>query len=383
MINLFKPIFLTLSILLVGGHTLDSVCTSPNMNKLCTTEKVVDHCYSCRHNDVNTIEHCVPIFHNHLGALDNFPSKTWNCTLYRPSETTEEDNQVENDQQIIDDICEIDDFIVDMCHQQDNNGFCMIASFIHDMCEKGLEIDEDNDDENTKDVTLESFVSVKNVNYESPWGPLSECNQYFYKEICTNKVAKFCFDCRKFLGKELFTQKPRYHYYCSPFYKDMNEKEAMDWLSKEKYECKRWYNPNYKPSSFSVQNYNEFETKGKLYSACTGPICRKEGWFYRGDHFGKEWCGMGNCKEFFGNRVLCDFPTNCGKKTNNILTEHNFETLGCGSEKLKCMLKKSCRNLIKQFNDCDKDISCIYSLIIQNSSNETFQDLVKCIVPSN
>ena len=135
---------------------------------------------------------------------------------------------------------------------------------------------------------------------------------------------------------------------------------------------------NYKPSSFSTENY---ETQGKLYSACSGPICSKEGWFYKNNHFGKEWCGMGNCKEYFGNRVLCDFPTNCGKKSNKL--EHNFETLGCGSEKFKCMLKKSCRNLIKQFNDCDKDISCIYSLIIQNSSNEIFQDLVKCMVPSN
>ena len=214
--KIFKPIFLALSIF-VGGYALESACTSPNMNKLCTTEKIVDHCYSCRHNDVNMIEHCVPIFHNHLGALDNFPSKTWNCTLYRPSENTEDDNQVESDQQIIDNICEIDNFIYDMCHQQDNNGFCMIASFIHDMCERGSELDEE--------------------------------------------------------------------------------------------------------SGFGIKNYQ--------------------------------------------------------------VSEHKFETLGCGSEKLKCMIKKSCRNLIKQFNDCDKDISCIYSLIIQNSSDENFQNLVKCIVPSN
>jgi hypothetical protein len=366
-----KVSFFILSLLsLVTNVAAFKGCESDQMNELCQTNPV-DHCYTCLKVNEEQYPHppvCVPVFHNNLGVLENYPRDQWNCTIYRPLpvKTTDSEiitNELEN---ITKDICKIDDFIVDMCQEEDKNGFCMIANYIHDMCDSNVETNKNDE---------ESSVKLENIKYESPWGPLSECNQYFYKEICTNKVAKLCFDCRKYLGKELFTQKPRYHYYCSPFYKDMNEKETVDWFTKEKYECKRWYNPNYNPSSFSTSNY---ETKGKLYSACSGPICSKEGWFYRGDHFGKEWCGMGTCKEYFGNSVLCDFPTNCGKKNNLSVNEHNFQTLGCGYEKFKCMIKKNCRNLIKELENCKSDQACILSILIQND-DETFMKLTKCM----
>jgi len=396
-------------------------CESTQMNELCQ-DKIVDRCYTCiRVNKDIRYPHppvCVPVFQHNLGVLDNYPVDKWNCTMYRPTPVNPQvENDYDNDdeedvemmekiadylsdkdsdkisteiikedetldeltseERFIKDVCAIDDFIFEMCHEQDNNGFCMIASFIHDLCNA-----DGSSNDNSREVSLESVKHIENVNYVSPWGLQSECNQYFYKEICTNKLAKFCFDCRKFIGKELFTQKPRYSYYCSPFYKDMNEKESLDWFAKEKYECKRWYNPNFKPS-FSTEN---FETEGKLYPACTGPICRKEGWFYRGDHFGKEWCGMGKCKEYFGNRVLCDFPTNCGKKNNALSVksetfQREFKTLGCGSEKFKCMLKKSCRNLVKQLDNCDKDLACVYG-VISGTDNESFLKLVKCMFPN-
>ena len=382
-------------------------CESKQLNELCQS-KVIDNCYTCVKvmNDYGYPHPpvCVPVFHHSYGILDNYPRDKWNCTLYRPTlpepqipdkdDEDEEDfkediveevndevssaviDELENEANVVEGICQIDEFIYEMCDKRDNIGFCLIASYIHDMC--------------NINTSKSKEVSLQAIRYESPWGPLSDCNQYFYKEICTNKVAKFCFDCRKFLGKELFTQRPRYSYYCSPFYKDMNEKESTDWFTKEKYECKRWYNPNFAPSSISTEN---FETERKLYSACTGPICRKEGWFYRGDHFGKEWCGMGKCKEYFDNRVLCDFPTNCGKKSNQLLSQNNesnehneereFQTMGCGSEKFKCMLKKSCRNLVKSLDKCDDDLVCIYNIIVSEdtSNNETFQNLVKCMFP--
>jgi hypothetical protein len=373
--------FLLLSTFGLLSNASSFGCQNTNMNQLCLS-KVVENCYTCEHliPQKSLLEPvCVPLFHNNLEVLENYPVDKWNCTLYRPQteindEFMSEIGELENESKLIDDVCQVDNFISTICGDEDKNGFCMIANYIDDICRFD---EEDEGSFDLKEISLQK--------YESPWGYGSECNQYFYIEICTNEVAKFCFDCRKFLGKEFFSQKPRYHYYCSPFYKDMDEKEAVNWLSKEKYECKRWINPNYKykTSSFSVQNY---ETKGKLYSACTGPICKKEGWFYRGDHFGKEWCGMGKCKEY-GNRVLCDFPTNCGKKMNSIESNFNkqFQTLGCGKGKFKCLLNKDCRQLVRRIDDCDKDLTCLFNLLIEPSvsENKIFFDLVQCMIPSH
>jgi len=292
-------------------------CGSIQMNELCQ-DKIVDRCYTCiRVENDYRYPHppvCVPVFQHNLGVLDNYPVDKWNCTMYHPTpvnpqvenddeedvemmekianylsdqdsdkistELIKEDEAIDeltSEERFIKNVCTIDEFIFEMCHEQDNNGFCMIASFIHDMCNA-----DGSSNDNSRVVSLESI-----------------------------------------------------------------------------------------------------ETQGKLYSACTGSICRKEGWFYRGDHFGKEWCGMGKCKEYFGNRVLCDFPTNCGKKINALSVQsetfqREFETLGCGSEKFKCMLKKSCRNLVKQLDNCDKDLDCVYG-VISSTDNKQFHDLVGCM----
>lgn len=351
-----KLLFFFLSALSIFSGQAFKECESDTMKELCESN-TIDRCYECKNIELKSSNVCVPVFHNNIGTLDNYPVDKWNCTIFR-----NEDKSYE----IIEDICLVDSIVKDFCHESEKNGFCMIANFINDICEQ----------HNNK------LADFKPLTYTSPWGPSSDCNQYFYKEICTNKVANFCFDCRKYLGKEFFTQKPRYHYYCSPFYKDMDEKEAVNWLSKEKYECKKWYNPNFNPSSLSVQNY---ETSRKLYPACTGPVCSKEGWTFKENHFGKEWCGLGKCKEFFGNRVLCDFPVNCGKNKNP--NEHliqnkfhkEFQTLGCGLEKFKCMLKKNCRNLIKQLEDCKDDQICMLTIVSQ-TDDEKFLELTKCIL---
>ena len=299
-----------------------------------------------------------------MGALDNYPSNNWNCTVYRPDTDSKQDT--------IKDLCEIDDFIVGLCHDENIDGICMIASYIKDLCQQAdkeyrdgeedeiteneeiegvedmtEEVDEINEVANSNDFDDEDLglvysspwgkksqcmtpfyqklcsndaikscydcrtsvlsatpkksyyyhchtvssnedevislkwlgeknyecakminhnidskqVDVKTINYESPWGLQSECNQNFYKQICTHELAQSCFDCRKFLGKELFTRKPQYSYSCSPLYKGQDKKEAQAWLDKEKYECKMWYNPNFKPSSFRVTN---LETKQVL-----------------------------------------------------------------------------------------------------------------------
>lgn len=365
-------------------------CDNTYYNQLCQTE-MVNRCYNCVNNMHTFIPPvCVPVLNNNLGTLENFPSPQWKCSSYIPQPITEPTTQIDQEVQdqtkedenthqsheedqgkFFKELCDIDEFIYDICDKNDENGFCLIASYVHDMCHQ-----KDNNQAKRFDLTNNALM-----NYESPWGPLSECNQYFYKEICTNKVAKFCFDCRKFLGKELFTQKPRYHYYCSPFYKDMNEKEATDWLAKEKYECKRWINPNYKSSS--VQNY---EGGQKAYPACTGPICSKEGWTFKETHFGKEWCGLGTCKEYFGNRVLCTFPVNCGKKltyTQKYFQEfsNKVTTLACNKEKFKCMLHKECRELIRDIQECKNNNACMFSVIV-DADDKNFLDLVKCMHPN-
>jgi hypothetical protein len=354
-------------------------CDNTYYNQLCKTE-MINRCYNCVNNIHAFIPPvCVPILKNNIGTLENFPSPQWKCSPYIPEpikepvvEPIEEEPKQEDQNEegkISKELCEIDEFIYDVCENTDENGFCLIASYIHDICHQ-----KDNHEHKQFELTNNNLLK-----YESPWGPLSDCNQYFYKEICTNKVAKFCFDCRKFLGKELFTQRPRYSYYCSPFYKDMNEKETTDWLAKEKYECKRWYNPDYKPSV--VQYY---EGGQKAYSACTGPICSKEGWTFKETHFGKEWCGLGTCKEYFGNRVLCTFPVNCGKKlTNEYFQELNSKitTLSCNKEKFKCMLHKDCRDLIKDLQECKNNNACMFSVVL-GADDKNFLDLVSCMHPN-
>ena len=114
-----------------------------------------------------------------------------------------------------------------------------------------------------------------------------------------------------------------------------------------------------------------------LYPACSGSICLKEGWQFQKTDFGKDWCGLGECKPY-GRKYYCNFPTNCGKKNNLSVNEHNFQTLGCGYEKFKCMIKKNCRNLIKELENCKSDQACILSILIQND-DETFMKLTKCM----
>lgn len=336
-------------------------CKTEKMSQLCLSNEV-DQCYNCIKNVVlhdevidHTLSVCVPVFHNQLGALENYPSNIWNCTIFRHNHNNEDNEQIhpidpviidDEEDEVDDDIDRVDD-IVDM---------------IFDSLNHNIQVENVNE---SKEMTNRFDVE----NYDSPWGPLSDCNQWFYKEICTNKVAKFCFDCRKFIGKELFTRVSRYSYYCSPFYKDMNEKETVDLLNKEKYECKIWYNNNYNPS----MSLESVSSEG-LYPACSGPICSKQGWQFQKSDFGKDWCGLGECKAY-GKKYYCSFPTNCGKKTN----DHNFETLGCGSEKFRCMLKKSCRNLVKKIENCkQQDMTCVYG-VISGTDNESFLKLAKCM----
>ena len=294
-------------------------CDNINMNELCASP-VVDRCYECVNNQPSKYPQppvCVPVFKHTLGALDNYPSSNWNCTFYRVPDKN--DNQQEQDEdeydmneeeyeeyvmeemndklnekeentetKIVDDICKIDEFIVDVCNGEDKNGFCMIANYVHDICE-------------TRDTREES----------------------------------------------------------------------------EKYQ---------------VYNHDEDLFGGKLYSACSGPICQKEGWTYKGSHFGKEWCGNSPCKEYFDNRVLCSFPTNCNSKKSLSSLEQedfhkDFETLSCGREKFRCLLKKDCRNLLKQLDNCNNDLVCTLTLLYQVSQNnddhDEFLNLVKCMVPSS
>lgn len=214
-------------------------CESPQMNDLCLT-KVVDRCYTCIYTENEVMYNhspvCVPVFHNNLGVLDNYPSNNWNCTIYRHQQDSKTDDDMsdedyeqyiesefvdeinekadENDveDKVVTDICKIDDFIILLCQQENKNGFCMIANFIHDICNK---------------------------------------------------------------------------------------------------------------HEYSNSNISSFNT-------------------------------------------------------------YDFETLGCGKEKFKCMLKKNCRRLVKELDKCNEDISCILSLLLNpDISNITeFFDVVKCMIPS-
>ncbi len=368
--------FVILSILgLVSNVTAFKGCENHNMNELCQSN-AVDHCYTCiKVNDYKYPQPsvCVPIFHNNLGVLENYPRDHWNCTIYRPlpvdnpmQNDIEEEEEETQEQNFEKDVCSVDNIISELCEHEDKNGFCLIANYIHDICEIREE------DMETKDYTVSDYVS--------PWGSKSQCITPDYKEICSDDMTKSCFDCRTptlKIGPII-----SYYHLCFPLFHSENENALVTRLKNEKWECKKFSNPKYKRSSLQVSSHKEDLFGDKLYSACTGPICRKEGWTYRGNHFGKEWCGNIPCKEYFGNRVLCSFPTNCNsKKSLSSIQEeyHNeFKTLGCGLEKFKCMLKKSCRNLIKQLEKCDKDQSCIFSILMQND-DETFLKLTKCM----
>jgi len=294
---------------------------------------LASRCYECVRDNISA---CVPVNNNVYGTLDNYMS--WNCTLKTEESSTEK---------LIDDICKIDNFVDELCNitvGNDDNGFCMIASYINDICES------------KRDIKIE--VHEK---YVSPWGRDSECEDPDYVKLCSSQVTKYCYDCRI----KLFIN---YKYSCFPIISD--DKVTESFIQKEKYECRKWVNKHYKPS-FTITNV---ESPNGLYPACTGSICLKEGWQFQKTDFGKDWCGLGQCKPY-NRKYYCSFPTNCGKNTNE-----QFQTLGCGKEKFNCLLKKSCRQLLRRLDDCDKDQVCIFNLIVENAENDTFSNLVKCMV---
>ena len=72
------------------------------------------------------------------------------------------------------------------------------------------------------------------------------------------------------------------------------------------------------------------------------------------------------------------FPQKSRSLTLN--SEHNFKIMGCGSQKFKCMLSRSCRELVNRLKDCNEDLACIYNLIT-STQNEKFLNLVNCMYP--
>lgn len=324
-----KLVFVVLGIFSVGfiGGALgcDDVCLSS------------DRCYQCVKENIKA---CVPTYTNSIGTLDTY--RNWNCTLLKEETDTEK---------LIHTICKVDNFVDELCNitvGNDDNGFCMIASYINDICQTKFHTEDHDTEDHDK--------------YVSPWGKSSQCVDPDYLKLCSSKVTKYCYDCRI----KLFI---KYMYSCFPII--TSDKITESFIQKEKYECKKWMNTHYKPS-FSTESVESVEPSG-LYPACSGSICLKEGWQFQKTDFGKDWCGLGECKPY-GRKYYCNFPTNCGKKTND-----QFETLGCGKEKFKCILKKSCRQLLKQLDDCDKDQMCIFNLVVQNGDNEAFSNLVKCM----
>lgn len=59
---------------------------------------------------------------------------------------------------------------------------------------------------------------------------------------------------------------------------------------------------------------------------------------------------------------------------------NNFNTLGngCGGEKFKCLLRKSCRNLLKDLKNCENEPMCMIQLIA-GTNDEHFLRLVECM----
>jgi hypothetical protein len=245
-----KILFLVFNIFAIGScFACDEKCMS------------AERCYECVSDNISA---CVPVNDNMYGTLDNY--KSWNCTLKT------EELSIEN---LIYDICKIDNFVDDLCNitvGNDDNGFCLIASYINDIC------------------------------------------------------------------------------------------ESMDNIKTEKYSFQK---------SFTIENVG---TYNDIYPACTGYICQKEGWQFQKTDFGKNWCGIGQCKSI-NRKYYCTVPTKCGKYNNE-----QFQILGCGKEKFNCFLKKSCRQLLRNLDDCDREQECIFNLISKNSYNDAFYKLVKCMV---
>jgi hypothetical protein len=264
------------------------VPTFSNSEKICSTFdglcslSIVDRCYDCvyigeeKKNDV-----CVPIFHKQLGTLDIFPQDSWNCTIFRKEEITKGENIIDK---IVNDICDLDSIIVDVCNHENKDGLCMISDYINDLCNsqnKGFQLNNNM------------------LGYISPWGSKSQCVIPDYKEICSDSVTKSCFDCRIItykLGPVI-----SYYHQCFALMYSENENELVTRLKKDKYECKKFINPKFKPAG-----------EKKLYPACSGGICKKEGWTFEKSMFGRDWCGLGTC-QIIGNRFFCNFPINCGK----------------------------------------------------------------------
>jgi hypothetical protein len=267
-------LFTLFGIIALFTPSLSFDCKNEKMNELCLSP-AVDCCYTCvknvvRHDEVvdHKLSICVPVFHNQLGALDNYPSKEWNCTLFRhnPSSDNDHSHPVDPLPPVVDDEEQFDNDVED-------------------------EID-------TIDDVVDMIFDSINHNIKS-------------------------------------------------------------------------------------ENY---ETEGILFPACFGPICLKQGWQFHKTEFGKDWCGLGNCY-VVNKKYYCTYPTNCGNSKKgdihvyNVNDYHDFETLGgCGAEKFKCMLKKSCRNLVKQLENCDEDALCIYG-VVTGTENESFINLVKCMFP--
>ena len=63
-----------------------------------------------------------------------------------------------------------------------------------------------------------------------------------------------------------------------------------------------------------------------------------------------------------------------------IPSSNNFNTLGngCGGEKFKCLLRKSCRNLLKDLKNCENEPVCMIQLIA-GTNDEHFLRLVECM----
>jgi hypothetical protein len=347
-------------------------CENKRMNELCLSPEV-DRCYTCLNTEQNQFRQppvCVPIFHQqHLGTLDNYPSNKWNCTLYSP--------EVNSNEEFVKDICKVDEFISNVCQDQDKNGFCMIANYINDICQQ---TEEEHRFEETDYTTL---------NYVSPWGHDSVCEEPFYQKVCTGKLVKYCFDARKYIGKD--GNKDVYLYNCHPFYYDNIEASILSFLNKEKYVWKKWYNKNYNPNT--NEEDHRFETEDVFrYPACSGPICQKDGWIWKKTVNGKDWCGSSTCVPFGKTMFVCNYPSTCGKKLTSVesyeLQENNedrelnlsreFHTMGCGKEKFKCLLNKECRELVKRLKDCEEDFACIYQVVSINS-NDLFIKLANCM----
>lgn len=386
--------FKYLLLLILGVHTIGSFSLCDKDEKCISS----DVCYECVSFD-NSMRACIPIYKEYnslyngdaINILEKY--KNWNCSIYNKSESNIEDisliKKIESEksvEELIDQLCKIDHFVDELCNitvGNNDNGFCMIASYINDICY--LKSDFDVKDINKEYKSFNKDIHIyTHENYISPWGSESDCLDPFYKNICSNRLVKYCFDCRIFIGKELFTQKSRYSYDCSPYYNGENEQEKINWYKNEKYECRKWMNKHFKPSSNDDNNSTDKIIEG-IYPACTGAICSKQGWQFQKTDYGRDWCGLGECKPI-NKRYYCSYPTNCGKKINtyqkenDLQEEKEYQVLGCGKEKFKCVLKKSCRQLIKRLDECEKDISCITSLIMENSDNKEFNDLVKCIL---